>query len=261
VSYPQPNADQYALNGYQYFRLNTLLSSPGDIYESAQGALGFALGPESDISRVAIAYFDDQVPTTMTNQTVISPDRSFVGRVDARNEVTYQPSGRPGRVLMWSGDIYDQTYVPSAAVGYVPGQPILRIRPRLDVLQYFRDMPSLVPARVDRQYDFQSYQLVLGTNWIVVPTYGRRYGYVQIANRPTVPPVAPTFRVIGVNYGIGPVFHMETVIFSGALAPGAQINVNDFLGAGGIGSGMYDAVVFTAEGDHMPMRVYLSDKP
>ena len=71
MSYPQPNADQYAINGYQYFRLNTLLSSPGDIYESAQSALAIALGPESDISRVAVAYYDDQVPTTFTNQTVI----------------------------------------------------------------------------------------------------------------------------------------------------------------------------------------------
>ena len=75
MSYPQPSADQYAIKGYQFFRLNTLLTSPGDIYQSQQSGHAFAIGPESDISNVNVAYFDDQVPNFMA-QTVISPQRA-----------------------------------------------------------------------------------------------------------------------------------------------------------------------------------------
>jgi len=60
MSYPPPNPDQYALNGYKFFRLNTPLISDGDMYESQQGANGFAIGPDSDISKVNIGYFDEQ---------------------------------------------------------------------------------------------------------------------------------------------------------------------------------------------------------
>ena len=50
MSYPPPNPDNYALNGYKFFRLNTPLTSDGDMYESAQGGQGFAIGPQSDLS-------------------------------------------------------------------------------------------------------------------------------------------------------------------------------------------------------------------
>jgi hypothetical protein len=177
--------------------------------------------------------------------------------MDARNEVTYQPSARPGRILMWSDDLYDPTYVPSAAVGYAPGDPVIRVTPRLDVMQYFVPQQSLVTRRSDREHYFQSYQLSGTPSWVVVPCYGRKYGFVEISNRD--PLVSITFRVIGVNYGIGPAFHQEKVIFSGALvAVTGQILVNNFLGAGG--AGMFDALVFSVQGDRMPMRVYLSDE-
>jgi hypothetical protein len=252
VSYPQPNADQYSISGAQYFRLNTLISSPGDIYESAQGGLAFALGPESDISRVNVAYFDDQAGATLMNQTQIDCHRSWVGRIDARNDAAYQQSGRPGRILMWSDDLYDPIFVPTGSAG----QTVIRIAPRLDVIEYFREEPSLVTRRTDKQYYFQSYALSGQPTWIVIPSYGRKYGFVEITNRD--PLIALGFKVIGVNYGIGSAFHQETTIYSGVLAVGAQKIVNNLFGSSG--TGMFDSIVVTAEGDRMPMRVYLSDE-
>lgn len=258
MTFPQPNADAYALNGQQYFRLNTLLSSPGDIYESAQGALAFAMGPDSDIARVRISYFDDQGGPTKTNETVIDPRRSFVGRVDARNETTYQPSNRPGRILLWPDDLFDPTYIPTTAVtGFNPGtDALITIVPRLDVIQYFVAQQSLQSRRADKEYNSQSYDPTANLNYIIVPTYGRKYGFCDVINKDLM--VASTFKVIGINYSYNPLFTQETVIFSAPLPSNAHLTVNNFLGPSG--AGMFDACIFTVRGSLMPLRIYLSDE-
>jgi len=149
VSYPQPNFDQYALNGYKFARLNTPLISDGDIYESQQGAQGFAIGPDSDISKVNIAYFDDQVPRFM-NQVAITPERSFPGFFAARNEVNYVPSNRPGRILLWSDELYNNTWNP--APFEVGGRIDFEV-PVLDVIQYFAPAAqSMNQGRNDKEY-------------------------------------------------------------------------------------------------------------
>src|SRR3981189_3558041 len=131
MSYPQPNADTYAVNSYGFFRLNTLLSSPGDIYRSPQGGHLFCLGPESDVANVNIAYFDDQVPTFLQT-TQISPGRSFTGFMAARNEATYSPSRRFGRIFCWSNDIYDPSFLPRSFSANT--DHIQFIAPQLDVI-------------------------------------------------------------------------------------------------------------------------------
>src|SRR5690348_7452464 len=98
----QPNSDQSCLKGYDFFRLNTLLSCPGDIYESKQSGRAFMLGPESDIANVGVTYFDDQKTPTFVSQFVLTPQRPWSGRIDARNEVGYMPANRPGRLLFYA---------------------------------------------------------------------------------------------------------------------------------------------------------------
>ena len=178
MSYPQPNFDQYALNGYKFARLNTPLTSDGDIYESAQGAQGFAIGPDSDISKVNIGYFDDQVPRYL-NQFAITPERSFPGLIAARNEVTYQPSGRPGRILIWSDELYNNTWDPNFID--VAGRIDFEV-PVLDVIQYFAPASaSMNQGRNDREYWYDFINAPTApvgvTNvWtLVIPYYGRRF--------------------------------------------------------------------------------------
>ncbi len=198
MSYPQPDADQYAIKGYKYFRLLTPLTSPGDIYESQQSAHAMALGPESDVANVDIAYFDDQV-TSFVNKTQIGPLRSFVGRIDARNDARYVPAGRPGRLLFWPADLYDPFYVPA---DFSPGQGLTFIPPVLDVIQYFSPQASLVQKRNDKTYRFLGIPqegLGLPQGWIVLPFWGRRSATIRLVNNTDVNATVQ-IAVRGVNY-------------------------------------------------------------
>lgn len=187
MSYPQPDADQYALNGYKFFRLNTPLTSDGDIYESAQGAQAFAIGPDSDISKVNIAYFDDQlVGAGYLNQVAISPDRPFPGLIAARNTDLYMPAKRPGRILMWSDELYNPTWAPDFID--IAGRIDFEV-PVLDVVQYFAPAGLITsPGRNDKEYwyDFIPFPAAgVGVNntWIlVIPFYGRRFASVELYN-------------------------------------------------------------------------------
>lgn len=180
MAYPQPDATKYAIKGYEYFRLNTLLASAGDIYESEQSALAFALGPDSDIANVGINYFDEQVPNAL-NQVFISKNRSFVGRIDANAENgTYQPSGRPARIFIWPNDRWNPLFV----LGDVGDTQILET-PQLDVIQYFQPQPSgIVPGRNDKIWFYQTIATPGGDNYayVIVPYYGRRYAKVMFEN-------------------------------------------------------------------------------
>lgn len=178
MSYPPPNPDNYALNGYKFFRLNTPLISDGDMYESQQGAQGFAIGPDSDISKVNIGYFDEQVPRFL-NQVAITPERAFPGFIAARNEVNYVPANRPGRILIWSDELYNPTWNPNFID--VAGRIDFEV-PVMDVVQYFAPAAqSMNQGRNDREYwyDFiPAPPAPVGVNnvWtLVIPFYGRRY--------------------------------------------------------------------------------------
>lgn len=256
MSYPQPSSVGYVRAGADFFRLNTPLSSPGDIYESEESGLAMSLGPQSDIANVNVAYFDAQAPNFM-QFTQISQSRSFVGRVDANNTGRYAPAQRPGRVLIWSDDLYDPNFRPRA---FNPGTDSIQfIAPQIDVLQYFSNPGTLVPARVDKIYQFQNY-IVTGTYYVVVPFYGRKYAYVQFTNRNATDP--NTFGIIGVNYsitvnGANP-YHQETAIRAPA-AVNAGVSVTVRITAGT--NGMFDALVFSVTNDGpAPLRIVTSDE-
>ena len=265
MSYPQPNADEYALGGYKYFRLNTLLSSAGDMYESAQGAHAFSLGPESDISRVNITYFDDQVPNFI-NQTQIFPLRGFSGRVDARNNTGfYSPSLRPGRVLIWPDEIYDPNFRPSGFSALT--DTIIFNTPRLDVIQYFQPQSSLVPQRGDKVFFPSDLPVpgVAGTLWFVIPYYGRRYAMVSVTNFAPVAGTNLNYGLSGLNFAITDNTalrprHQVTEILPVAAVPGTggQSLVNITASS----DGMFDALLLSFQGlNTVPqLKVVVSDK-
>lgn len=262
MTFPQVQPDQLAVNGSQFFRINTLLSSPGDMYESTQGGLAFVLGPDSDVDRVNVAYFDPNVAGTLLNKFTVDSRRPFVGRISAQLDQTYQPSGRPGKILIWPDDLFNPSYVPGATTGFTAGDNLITIAPRLDVIQYFDNPPTLESCRADKEYNLQTYvSSPVKPTWIVIPTYGRRYGSVAITNNGHSG-AGFTFQVIGVRYayesGAGTQETQETIIQTDTIAPGAQVVTNNFLGAGG---GMYDAIVVNSgDSGPVPMRVYLSDR-
>ena len=270
MSYPQPDADKYAINGYQFFRLNTQLTSDGDIYESAQGANGFAIGPDSDISKVNLAYFDDQVPRFL-NQIAISPQRPFAGSVLARNETKYAPSSRPGRILLWPDELYNPNWKPPPALA-VDDWRVDFEAPVLDVVEYFSPLGAgQSQYRNDKLYRYQRIPFPgdgggggVGGFWsIIIPWYGRRYCSFFFANK-----TGANFTggdISGLNYTIGAVgaggdsISLATIP---AVANGATYNAEILASA----LGQFDALYFSFEGtnqqatDTVSIRILTSDR-
>lgn len=262
MTYPQAPSSDYVSNGFEFFRLNTELSSPGDIYESESSGLALAVGPNSDIANVAVAYFDPEFTPTFLNTLMIGPQRSFVGRTDANLNNTYSPANRRGRILIWSANLYDPNFRPRT-FSSGSGDVIQFIAPVLDVVQYLQPFQSLVPTRADKIFQFQNYPFNGGgaTFYLVVPYYGRKLGSVVFTNRNLSTP--NTFGISGVNYAItddasANPYHQETVIHAPAsVSSGGQVVVD----VTASGNGMFDALVFSfTNPGPAPLRIVTSDQ-
>ena len=254
MSYPQPDSDQYAIRGYDFFRLTTGLTSPGDIYESQQSGHAFALGPDSDVANVNVAYFDDQVPT-FQNQVTIGPPRSMVGRLDARNESSYTPANRPGRLLFWPADIYDPSFKPNL---FAPDQDTLTfVTPILDVIEYFQPQPSLVVERNDKTYRFQELPAPVRFSYLVIPFWGRKYASVRFFNQTAADVI---LAVIGVSYFINPNFQALQTELDGFVV-GAGVQKESIVKASA--DGVFDALMIQVESNlpgPTPLWITVSDK-
>jgi hypothetical protein len=260
MAYPQLNPDQYAVNTYGFIPFSTPLSSPGDIYESPQSGGAFAVGPNSDIANVRMAYFDDQATPGFMQFVTLSPRRALVGTVNARNEASYAPSARPGKILFWAEDIYDPNYRPT---GFVANTDHIEfIAPVIEVYEYLKMPTSLGPARIDKEFVFQNYNFNAGVFYLVVPYYGRKYCYVNFTNRNQTTP--NTMGIVGVNYAItqdgsAHPYHQETTIRV-AAAVNSNIGVTQIIRASA--NGMFDALVFSlTNAGPAPLRITMSDDP
>lgn len=195
--FPQLSSVLPVIDGKQFFRLKTELLSAGDLYESEVSALGFAMGPDSDLSSVNISYLDEEQTPQLLTSANLTPDRNLVGRIDARNDVQYKgPGQRPGRILINSNDLWDPSLRPFDYDAAGGGEDLIEfIRPTLDVLQYFRDVPSVAPPRSDKSYRFEYYQQApgaQGVTWLAIPAYGRKSGSFTFNNRNAVDTVRVT---------------------------------------------------------------------
>lgn len=244
MSYPQPDSNVACTSGLNFFRFTSELTSPGDMYESDQGGYAFAIGPDSDIANVAIAYFNDQEATRMS-QVQIGPERALVGRVFARNDSDYLPANRPGKILFWSADQYVPNYQP---VGFdIATDTLVVIPPVLDLIQYFTTQESLTPKRIDKTYTFQSFQQSIFPNgelYLCVPFYGRNFAYINFTNRNGA---AVDYTIRGVNFTTTPPANQEmqetTILATAAIADNASstVIVNASV------TGQFDYLVFVLE--------------
>lgn len=197
MAYPQPSAEKYVVSGYEFFRLNTPLLSDGDIYQSEAGAKAFAIGPESDIATVNLAYYDTQAQGFM-NQIAITPQRPFAGRLDANLMQQYTPSNRPGKILMWPGELFNSNITPP---GWVEANDRLDIvSPRLDVIQFFSPPAALPGLRNDKTFFTQNVPWPTAKYNLAIPYFGRRYANVTLMN---VSGVGFTFNLFGLTFLYG----------------------------------------------------------
>jgi len=272
MSYPQPDADLSLLKGLSFFRLNTQLTSPGDIYESPQSARAFAVGPDSDISKIGVVYYDP-TQTTQMNKFRLGPERAMSSLFSAQNVEPYMPvynpanpeNSHPGKILIYSDDAYDPTYRPQFSD---PADTVIITPPRLDVFSFFAPpAPSVQSSRVDKVFDFPTVPRVNGTNtWLVIPFYGRKWGQVTAIGETGDP---TTIAVLGISYmlsALGPGFAtgraFETELFPATSID--EVNATNVIVTAG-NQGCFDALVIYVEGDTevgIPrLRVTMSDTP
>ncbi len=184
MTFPQPSSTAPVLGGQQFFRLNTQLSGAGDLYESEVSALGFALGPDSDLASVRISRYDAEEAGGVS-QFVLSPDRNFAGRIDSRPAESYIKSrSRKGRILIGTDDIYSPEWRPLDFDSTPPGDVWNIIPPQLDVMQYFSTLPSVIPPRSDRTFRFEYFEIPPANSrtLLAFPVYGRKSGCITVFN-------------------------------------------------------------------------------
>lgn len=262
MTFPQPNSVAPVLGGQQSFRLKTPLSSAGDIYESEVSSLGFVLGPDSDIANVLLSYYNGA--TNQVTQALVTPDRSLIGRIDARNEVQYPgPGSRRGRILISVDDIFDPRWRPD---GFNAGDgDVIEFEvPVLDVIQYFINPPSLIPPRSDRLFRYQYFRAPGGSppqsSWIILPAFGRKSGYFSFKNLDNSDTI--TANVIGVKMSTsadpGPVGAYQVQLNTVAIIFGSSA---EFVYKSST-HGLWDLMaiqLLNYNGEAMPTTVILSD--
>ncbi len=272
MSYPQPDSDSAVLNGFDFFRLNTPLVSPGDIYESKQGSHQIVMGPDCDFSQIQCNYYNGArsvsgafAASSFIETALITSQRGLVGAIAARNDpgAIYAPSQRLGRILFHPANLFDPMFQPDQ----LEGDPMLLVPPTLDVIQYFASVPSVTPQRNDKDFYFQALNGLAGSGnssaGIGVPYYGRKYAYVEFVNPSLSHDV--TVEILGVNFSISPGTNSDqTILVVPTLiaAPGTlkfEVKANTH--------GMFDYLVvlvfFTdpAAQGNTPLRIRVSDNP
>jgi hypothetical protein len=181
MSYPQPIASKEVLEGQEFFRLFTQLTSSGDSYEIDVSTKAFCIGPQSDIARARISYWDPENAAN-AQSFVVNKGEAFFGRVDAFEQARYSRPNLPGRIIVTPEDMYDR----AALLNYVSGPALQQIlvlhEPKIDLLS-FLSPPNFTPLKRDAATYRGRMQLIPGRGFrILVPWYGRRFASITLTN-------------------------------------------------------------------------------
>lgn len=190
--------------GQEFFRLNQMLQSSGDVFELDSSIKALALGPESDVADIVVDFFDQQQPTNI-GQVIISPQSPFIGRLDALLATQIPSSTTQARIQATTRDLVDNGYFPRSFDNEGLNQDlfIARVRPSIDLLAYLSDPAFLPPGRADRVHLFPYLQTstVTGVGWVIVPFYGRRYASIALVNLHAT--VTYSMTVFGATLSVG----------------------------------------------------------
>jgi hypothetical protein len=242
MTYPQSLASQEVIEGQSFWRLFTELQSSGDIYEMDVSALAFVIGPQSDIARVRVTYYDLTTPSK-SSSFVVSLGDPLSGRLDALASVRY-PNQVPARILISPEDIINRTLTPT---GFnILEDNLLKIQPRIDVLAYLTP-PSFVPAM---RADFTTrgvlpifFSMVGDTSsWLSIPYYKRRGAMLRFRNTDAA---AYTINVVGVSYMANAAFAFEEPVATGVALAG---NSSELIQVRSNPDGLYDKLIIEVTG-------------
>ena len=229
MSFPQTRAAEEVLNGKDLWRLHTPIDSNGDIYELDTSASMIAIGPDSDVVRVLVSYYDDQAPSKV-NSLVVKTNEPFIGRLDALLATQYEVSTTiggdalnfapmVGRVFVSPLDIIYQDYLPLSFVSPSESE-LLYPRTNLDVLSYLSPPAASPRARRDRSLITTVTPLPVGfgdpRSFVVLPHYGRKL----VTIRASAGSPGSEMDVFGINFRTtGSFAFTETIIELGLSIP------------------------------------------
>jgi hypothetical protein len=199
MSFPQTTPVNSVRGGEEYWRLLTPLSSSGDIYEAEVSARAIVVGPDSDISKIDVTYYDVQNPN-LANTASVSTDKPFIGRLDAFASENYQ-SGDRARVLISTSDLLPPAGFRPQGAGVA--DPLSIIQPNIDLLFYLNEEPTFIAPRTNTTYRTEQnpVDVLAPPNWVMFPFYGRRYANITMKNvLDFVTPTTVVVNVYGINF-------------------------------------------------------------
>lgn len=277
MSYPQPVASQEILEGQEFVRVKTLLTSSGDAYELNVSAKAFAIGPESDVARARITYFD---PIHGPQSVIVGVGCPFFGRIDAKPKDVYPGSSTPANIIITPEDaIESQAIIDTAfSAADAPREAInglnLRgfVQPKLDLIAYLSEPKTLPQQRADAIYRgnlvmnsgenalHDTHDPAETNTYLYFPFYGRKYMSFKIKNGTAY---SYSYRVHGLTFnpGTGGVTSEYLTAWT-AVATGTVGSAEVRASA----SGQFDylAVVFSGSVTYitpaMPYTAQISDK-
>lgn len=257
MTFPQPDSNSPTIQSQGFFRLNQTLVSPGDTYQSEQSGVAYAVGPDSDIARIQVNYYDPSLAPTFMNQVIVSNRAPFVGLIAARNDQNYQPSNVQGRVLFSPADLVPN--LPAYSFGGAASHGVMVLPPVMDIIQFF-DMPEggIPTQRNDRQYalDLTNPGGGAGSFALWVPCYGRNLYQVTSFDEFST---GADLAIDGLNFGNDDFANPMTTPLKTATAVGTSFNQVFYADT----SGQFDYLAITmsvaAAGTRLPVRIRLSD--
>lgn len=164
------------LRSQEYFRLKTVLQSPGDIFELDESTRAIYIGPDSDVAEAQVTYFNPDA-TNALETAVVSVNGPFVGRLDSLPKTDVASTGQKARILISPVDLVSNSYVPPVTAA----QRTMNVPTVLDVMCALKTLPDIPSVRADRtlRYPGVPYNTVGvapndGSTDLIVPIYGRR---------------------------------------------------------------------------------------
>ena len=173
------------LEGQEFYRINQLAGSSGDIFVMDVAATAIAVGPESDFSSYDIYYFDR---VTKTPQKVsVSVDQPFTGDLFAGNAESYNETKQgangpqPTQLIITPTELY----MPGALDN---GMPTI-FPPRIDLL-FFLTIDPIIPSRRPPKRIRTPVALTsIGGATFAIPTYGRNRLTAAVVRTDALAPV------------------------------------------------------------------------
>jgi hypothetical protein len=236
VTYPQPTGADSVSKFQDFYRLNTQIASPGDIFELDVTASAVLIGPDSDFAQVRLTMWNATGPVTRSTKAIVTPDRSFNAPVQPQSTIYPSSGQKKGRTLFSPHDLFNPYYRP---LGYDDVHDRIRFfQPRIDLMAYYAPQPSLVAQRSDKRWTMQYYKQPAAAgddSWVMVPYYGRKYGSIFFKN---LTGHDVTLEVRGVNFTM-----QKGIVTPGLSAIETALSASAVLAANAVRSVVIDASV------------------